>query len=49
MGNPVSPSGLPLLHPGSNLPAEVRSREQGEVVIDWFAAVAEATRQQPAT
>jgi hypothetical protein len=48
MGNQVPPSGLPLLYPGSNLPAEVRSREQEEVIIDWYAAVAAATRQ-PAT
>jgi hypothetical protein len=43
VGNPVPPSGLPLLYPGSNLPAKVRPEEQGQVIIDWDAAVAEAT------
>lgn len=45
VGNPVPPSGLPLLYPGSNLPAKVRPEEQGQVIIDWDAAVAEATHQ----
>jgi hypothetical protein len=40
--------GIPLLYPGSKVPPE----EQGQVIIDWDAAVAEATHQpanQPAT
>jgi len=45
VGNPVPPTGLPLLYPGSNLPAKVRPEEQGQVIIDWDAAVAEATHQ----
>jgi hypothetical protein len=47
MGNPVPPSGLPLLYPGSNLPAKVRPGQQGQCIIDWEAAVAEATRVAP--
>jgi hypothetical protein len=47
MGNPVPPSGLPLLYPGSNLPAKVRPGQQGQVIIDWEAAVAEATKGVP--
>lgn len=43
MGNPVPASGLPLMYPGSNLPAKVRPEEQSQVIIDWDAAVAEAT------
>jgi hypothetical protein len=31
-----------------NLPAEVRPEEQGQVIIDWDPAVAQATHQ-PAT
>lgn len=41
MGNPVPPEGVPLLYPGANLPAKVRPEEQGEVIIDWAAAVQE--------
>ena len=44
MGNPVPPSGLPLLYPGSNLPAKVRPGQEGQCIIDWEAAVADATR-----
>ena len=47
MGNPVPASGLPLLYPGSNLPAKVRPGQQGQCIIDWEAAVAEATRGVP--
>ena len=44
VGNPVTPGGLPLIYPGANLPAKVRPGEEGQVIIDWDAAVAEATR-----
>jgi hypothetical protein len=47
MGNPVPPNGLPLLYPGSNLPAKVRPGQQGQCIIDWESAVAEATRGVP--
>jgi hypothetical protein len=30
--------------PGPNLPAKVRPGKQGQVIVDWEAAVAEATR-----
>jgi hypothetical protein len=36
---------MPLLYPASNLPAKVRPEEQGQVIIDWDTAVAEATHQ----
>ena len=41
MGNPVPDNGKPLLYPGANLPAKVRPEEQGQVIIDWEAAVEE--------
>jgi len=44
MGNPVPPGGVPLLYPGSNLPAKVRPGQQGQCIIDWEAALAEATK-----
>ena len=31
--------------PGPNLPAKVRPGKQGQVIVDWEAAVAEATRE----
>jgi hypothetical protein len=45
MGNPVTAAGVPLIYPGSNLPAKVRPGEEGEVIIDWDAAVAEVTQK----
>jgi hypothetical protein len=45
MVNPVPQSGIPLLYPGSNLPAKVRPEEEGQVIIDWDAAVSQATYQ----
>ena len=41
MGNPVPDKGKPLLFPGANLPAKVRPEEEGQVIIDWDAAVEE--------
>ena len=41
MGNPVPDNAKPLLYPGANLPAKVRPEEQGQVIIDWEAAVEE--------
>jgi hypothetical protein len=48
MGNPVPPGGVPLLYPGSNLPAKVRPGQQGQCIIDWEAALAEVTKGVPA-
>lgn len=46
MGNPVPPGGIPLMFPGSNLPAKVVPEQQGQVMIDWDAAIAEAPSQE---
>jgi hypothetical protein len=44
VGNPVTPAGVPLIFPGSNLPAKfMPDGSQESVAIDWDAAVAEAT------
>ncbi len=44
VGNPVTPGGVPLIFPGSNLPAKYMPNAAPEsVAIDWDAAVAEAT------
>ena len=46
VGNPVTPGGVPLLFPGSNVPAKYMPDGGPEsVAIDWDAAVAEATNQ----
>lgn len=41
MGNGVPDNAKPLLYPGANLPAKVRPGEEGQVAIDWAAAVEE--------
>ena len=47
VGNPVTPGGVPLIFPGSNLPAKYMPDQQPEsVAIDWDAAVAEATNKK---
>jgi hypothetical protein len=47
VGNPVTPGGVPLVFPGSNLPAKYMPDAQPEsVAIDWDAAVAEATNKK---
>ena len=46
VGNPVTPGGVPLIFPGSNLPAKYMPDGGPEsVAIDWDAAVAEATKK----
>jgi hypothetical protein len=45
VGNPVPAAAVPLLYPGNNVPAKcMLSRGEKNVVIDWDAALAEATR-----
>lgn len=45
VGNPVTPGGVPLIFPGSNVPAKYMPDGSPEsVAIDWDAAVAEATK-----
>ena len=41
MGNPVPDKGKPLIFPGANLPAKVHPEQEGQVIIDWDAAVEE--------
>jgi len=45
VGNPVPPEAVPLLFPGSNVPAKVLAEEPDGVVIDWKAALAEFTKK----
>src|SRR4051794_38385134 len=44
VGNPVPPEAVPLLYPGSNVPAK-RMPSKGEkyIVVDWASAIEEAT------
>lgn len=44
VGNPVPASCVPLLYPGSNMPAKAIPDQPQMVVIDWDAALAEASR-----
>ena len=44
VGNPVPADGVPLLYPGSNLLARALPDRPEAVVIDWEAAVYEASR-----
>lgn len=44
VGNPVPASCVPLLYPGSNMPARAVPDQPQMVVIDWDAALAEASR-----
>jgi hypothetical protein len=44
LGYPVPESGVPLLYPGSNVPAKILPEHPDLVAIDWDAAVAEASR-----
>ncbi len=47
VGNPVTPGGVPLIFPGSNLPAKYMANGSPEsVAIDWDAAVAETTTKK---
>ena len=44
VGNPVRAGGVPLIYPGNNVPAKrLPSRGEKYIVIDWEAAIAEAT------
>jgi len=46
VGLPVTPEGVPLIFPGSNLPAKAMPEGDESVAIDWPAAVKEATNQK---
>jgi hypothetical protein len=42
-GNPVPENCIPLLYPGSNVPAKAMADQPNMVAIDWNAALAEAS------
>jgi hypothetical protein len=44
VGNPVPASCVPLLYPGSTMPAKVHPDRPDLVAIDWDAALTEASR-----
>jgi hypothetical protein len=44
LGYPVPAGGIPLLYPGSNVPAKALPDRPDLVAIDWDAAVSEASR-----
>ncbi|MCW2939557.1 MAG: hypothetical protein JWN00_2542 [Actinomycetia bacterium] len=43
-GNPVPASCIPLLYPGSNMPAKVHPGQPALVAIDWDEALTEASK-----
>jgi hypothetical protein len=44
IGNPVPDSCVPLLYPGSNVPARALPGQPNVVAVDWDAALAEASK-----
>ena len=46
VGNPVPPEAVPLLYPGSNVPAKMMPGSDNSVAIDWTAAIAEASHKK---
>jgi hypothetical protein len=46
VGNPVPPEAVPLLYPGSNVPAKAMPGSDNSVAIDWAAAIEEQSHQK---